>query len=177
MIASLGVGEFFDSPNVVRAAARLRMCILVYRSPPLVNKCLYCHRAAVFATGGTGADRCFNALLQLARSRPGGDAVPRRRPVPEPGPNRQRTVYPPSAVTAAPVTKDDSSLARNRATLASSDGSAMRRCGTAFLTASMYSAGMCRVIPVSTGPGSIALTRMPCAAYSAAAVRVICSAA
>jgi hypothetical protein len=53
-----------------------------------------------------------------------------------------RTVYPPSAVIAAPVMNDASSLARNRARFASSDGSAMRRCGVAFLTASMYSAGI-----------------------------------
>ena len=67
---------------------------------------------------------------------------------------------------------EDSSLARKTARLATSEGSAKRAMGVRLMTPWMSSSGRLSVMAVRMAPGQMALTRMPLAAYSAAAVLV-----
>jgi hypothetical protein len=78
-------------------------------------------------------------------------------------------VWPPSTANTAPVTYDASSEARNSAAAASSAGSASRPIGIACPNA-RSSSGLITAwsIGVAVGPGAIALTRTPAAAWSTA---------
>src|SRR5689334_12362832 len=69
---------------------------------------------------------------------------------------------PPSIVISAPVIKDDSPEARNKAAHAISIGSATRPCGDICFILSFISGNcsMSFVIGVSTAPGQIVFTRI-----------------
>jgi hypothetical protein len=73
---------------------------------------------------------------------------------------------------AAPVINDDSSLATNTARLATSEGAALPRIGVRSVTPTI-SGPRLWVIRVSIAPGQMVVTRIPLAAYSAAAAFVI----
>src|SRR5205814_1167643 len=95
--------------------------------------------------------------------RPGGTVVLAGRRPARPFPTYS-TVLPPSITCTVPVMKDDSSLARNSASRATSSGSPTRRKGVRSRLARRRSGCRSRVIcviGVSIAPGAIAFTRTP----------------
>ncbi|WDK20938.1 hypothetical protein CGRA01v4_12227 [Colletotrichum graminicola] len=80
-------------------------------------------------------------------------------------------VHPPSTHQTCPVTCPVSwSSARNATTAATSLGSASLACGILALNPAVAASPSASTIGTAVGPGATALTRIPCLAYSTAAV-------